>query len=215
MSLRKDVHELLCLYEGYHPKVLFKPARLIPDGPPPPLRPEGKLVFRSELPKHLEPAYDIAIGERLLEQHEIPPEDQLECYRLMGWPSGYPEVPQDKPWPVVPDWLDAEVVITAKGRAAVALHRTTSDLLSERLKVDLPRMTATLDGTAFDVKSKQALRWLRVLVEHPGEWISGKELESYDPELMDVRTCRLKHRLPDKIKSLIEPGVGKGSRIRF
>ena len=215
MSLRKDVHELLCLYERAHPREAFKPARLIPDGPPPPLRPEGKLVFRSELPNHLEPAYDIAIGEGLLEQHILKPEEQLEWYRSMGWPKGLPDVPQDKPWPVVPDWSDAIVVITDKGRAAIAMHSTTSGMLSGRLEVDLACMTATLDNTVFEVKSQHALRWLRILVEHSGEWISGKDLETYDSELMQVRTHRLKTHLPAEISALIDSDTGKGSRIRF
>jgi hypothetical protein len=35
-------------------------------------------------------------------------------------------------------------------------------------------------GTEHDVRSEQALRWVKVLAEHPGEWISGPELEEHD-----------------------------------
>ena len=43
-----------------------------------------------------------------------------------------------------------------------------------RLTMDLPRKTLTLDGVTYDVASDNALRWVQVLAEHPGEWISGR-----------------------------------------
>src|SRR5262249_29842857 len=68
-----------------------------------------------------------------------------------------------------------------------------------RIAVDLVRQTITLGGTTHDIASKKALRWVKVLVDHPGDWISGRELERYDDNLLEVRTDRLKHFLPNKL----------------
>src|SRR5262249_46887204 len=84
-----------------------------------------------------------------------------------------------------------------------------------RLVVDLERMTATLDGTKYDVKSECALRWLKVLVEHPGEWISSTSLKKYDRVLQAPRITRWRKQLPDEISSLINSETGKGSRINL
>lgn len=59
-----------------------------------------------------------------------------------------------------------------------------------RLRVDLARKTVTLDGVTRDVDSDNALRWIKVLTEHPGEWVSGAELKSHDPDLQGDRTDR-------------------------
>lgn len=77
-------------------------------------------------------------------------------------------------------------------------------------------MTFTLDGVPVDVSSKQALRWLKVLVEHPGEWISAPEMKNYDDELDGVRPDRhCKSYLPDVVLSLIDTDRRKGSRLRL
>jgi hypothetical protein len=83
-----------------------------------------------------------------------------------------------------------------------------------RISVDLARKTITLDGTRYDVPSDNALRWVKVLAAHPGEWISSTELKKYDPELQSVRTDRWHRFLPPAILSLINSDTGKGSRIR-
>lgn len=82
-------------------------------------------------------------------------------------------------------------------------------------KVDLSRMTITVDATSYDVKSINALRWVKVLSDHPGEWISSTELNSYDPDLDGCRTDRLLPMLPDLIKNLIDTQTGRGSRLRL
>lgn len=214
MSIRKDVYKLLCLYDWQERRLGFKPARFLPDDLPP-LRPEGKLAFRSEVPDHLLPAYDIALGDGLVEQHLLNPENQMSFYRSMGWPVGMPEVLQNKPWPVFPDWSDALVVVTNEGWAAIAKHRTKSETLSTRLRVDIACQKVTLDGKSFDVSSPQALRWLKVLADRPSEWISSDNLKEYEPELLGVRTDRLKKHFPPEILSLIDSETGKGSRLRL
>ena len=81
--------------------------------------------------------------------------------------------------------------------------------------VDLPSRTVTFDGTRHDVSSVTALRWVKVLAEHPGEWISAPELKRHDQELDGVRPDRLKKQLPQELLSLIESDRRKGSRLRL
>jgi hypothetical protein len=76
-------------------------------------------------------------------------------------------------------------------------------------------MTITLDGTGHDVTSQNALRWVKVLVEHPGEWISSAELKRYDSESQDNRTDRWREYLPEAVLSLIQSVTGKRSRVRL
>jgi len=102
MAIRKDVFDLLCLYEGAPLREAFKPTWFEPDGVTF-KRPKGRLEYRTQVPDELEPAFDIGIGEGLLEQH------------------------------ILSDRMDAFVFITEKGRAEIALHRTDSPILSERL----------------------------------------------------------------------------------
>ena len=113
---------------------------------------------------------------------------------------------------------DAAIFLSDKGRAALAQHCKTCEIVSDRLKVNLGQSTATLDGTSYDVTSENALLWLKVLVEHPGEWISGRELA--DGKYGDVyiglgRPDRLKKYLPNEILSLIKSRTGKGFCLRL
>jgi hypothetical protein len=84
-----------------------------------------------------------------------------------------------------------------------------------RLAVDLDRRTLTLDGVSYDVSSLAALRWVKVLADHPGEWISSANLRKYDSELDPPRTTRWLATLPEPIRSHIDSEPGKGSRIRL
>jgi hypothetical protein len=81
--------------------------------------------------------------------------------------------------------------------------------------MSIERLTVTLDGTTFDVSSTQAIRWLKVLSDHPGEWISSAELKRFDPDLDGVRTDRLQKHLPAAVLTIMESETGKGSRIRL
>jgi hypothetical protein len=131
----------------------------------------------------------------------------------------------------MPFWL------TESGKDALALHRAresekhaateaahkagveTQEQGEEtnapaRLTVDLARKTITLDGRSYDVRSDNALRWVRVLAEHPKEWISSADLKMHDPELQDSRTDRWRKHLPEAILRLIDSETGKGSRLR-
>jgi hypothetical protein len=84
-----------------------------------------------------------------------------------------------------------------------------------RLTVKLREKTITLDGKAYDVRSLQALRWVKVLADRPGEWVSSKSLQEFDEVLKEVRPDKLRTYLPHEISSLIESRTGAGSRLRF
>ncbi len=134
MTLRNDIFALLCLYEGSNPREAYKPNWFEDDGVtlrrPTDRRDNawitenpigGKhLKFRSQVPDRLETAYDVALGEGLLEQHLLTPEQQLSLYQCCGLPC--PK--QDKPWPIFPANVDALVIITNKGRAVLAEGRS-------------------------------------------------------------------------------------------
>jgi hypothetical protein len=79
--------------------------------------------------------------------------------------------------------------------------------------VDLARKTIKYRRKVHDIESERALRWVKVLAEHPGEWISAPELSNFDCELTGVRTDRLKKFLPRRIRSLIESDRKRGSRL--
>lgn len=182
MPLRKDVYDLLRLYEGESPWEAVKPTWFEADGVTL-RRPKQRLEYRSQVPDELQTAYDIALAEGLLEQH---------------WLS---------------DKVDALVFVTDKGRGAIALHSTDSEILSSRIAVDLARRSLTLNGVEYAVSSERALRWVNLLAEHPGEWISGVDLEKLDPALMTARPDKLKPFLPAEILILIESKPGAGSRL--
>lgn len=108
----------------------------------------------------------------------------------------------------------ADFVDTINERYGPPLKRGDIDP-PPRLSVDLPRRTATLDGTPYDVTSEQALRWIKVLSEHPGEWISSADLSRYDGELDGFRPDKVRDYIPPAITACIESATGKGSRLRF
>jgi hypothetical protein len=88
------------------------------------------------------------------------------------------------------------------------------ELQEAALTVNLPRQQVTYKGERFDVPSAQALRWLQVLVNHPGEWIAASELHDYDSELVSVRTDKLLPHLPEVVRGMIERKTGAGSRLK-
>jgi hypothetical protein len=172
-------------------------------------REKNRLLFRSQVPDRLEAAYEIALGDGLVEQHLLKPEEQLELYRS----HGTYDIPQNEPWTVYPAWSDAIVFVTPKGRGEMARYSSRSEVLSERWKVDLARKELTLDNVTYSVTSERALRWVEILFKHEGKWVSSADLEKLDPELASRRTDKLKKYLPAAVLTLIESQTGAGSRI--
>lgn len=104
-------------------------------------------------------------------------------------------------------WLSIKEELRA---AALRVAEPTPQLL-----IDVDCGTATLNGERFDIPSKAALRWLRILAHNPGQWFSSKDLEAHDCELVDVRTDRLRSYLPEEIGRLVDSQTGRGSRLRL
>jgi hypothetical protein len=105
-----------------------------------------------------------------------------------------------------------------KEYAPIASLKQKGDSIFEqsRIVIDIAKQTIIFDGKTFgDINSVQALRWLQVLIDHPGEYISGKDLSRFDGELINVRTDKLKPYLPNEIADLIESQTGAGSRLRI
>lgn len=93
--------------------------------------------------------------------------------------------------------------------------QSKEETAKKQLTVSIEKITATLDGKEYDLKSEYQARWLKVYAEHPGEWISGPRLEEYDSELSGSRTDRLRSGLPQEIESLIETSKRKGARLKL
>ena len=92
---------------------------------------------------------------------------------------------------------------------------SADDDKTSRMTVNVERRTVILDGQPYDVTSQQALRWLKVLADHPDEWISAADLKGYDGELDGARTNKLKPFLPNCINKLITSKAGAGSRLKI
>jgi hypothetical protein len=80
--------------------------------------------------------------------------------------------------------------------------------------IDRVAVTVRTTGKDFDLKSEQAARWLKVLADHPGAWISGPDLIQHDEELDGARTDRLRKALPPQIRRMIETGR-RGARLKL
>ncbi|MFO0791967.1 MAG: hypothetical protein U0805_21100 [Pirellulales bacterium] len=83
------------------------------------------------------------------------------------------------------------------------------------LVVDLEQQVVILKGTRHDITSPQAVRWIKVLADRVGQWVSGSDLVQFDNQLDGVRTDRLRKYLPPDIDQIIESRTGGGSRINL
>lgn len=83
MTIRNDVYDLLCLFEGVNPSSAYK-LHLLPDDWRE--RVKQQCHVRSQVPDTLEAAYEIALGEALLKQHILEPNEQLNLYKSHGLP---------------------------------------------------------------------------------------------------------------------------------
>jgi hypothetical protein len=139
-------------------------------------------------------------------QSESPKEEQ---HRIAGFKIGREKGQQE---------LEdrAEAILAARAAGPVKRSKAAKgEPQAPRLTVSLEKRIVTLDGQSFDVSSGQALRWLKVLIEHAREWISSADLQGLDKELAGARPDRLKKYLPDSVQELIDSEPGKGSRLRL
>jgi hypothetical protein len=142
-----------------------------------------------------------------------PPDVEDLCKELAALPAAMPKAL---------GLATAIGLVQRSGALAVALDSPEAETRElpkgpppPRVAVDLPCKTITLDGATYDVASENALLWVQVLAERPGEWISGPELCKRDPRLLGARTDRLRKHLPAAILAVIDSDRGKGSRIRL
>lgn len=116
-------------------------------------------------------------------------------------------------------WWELDKLVIAEGKLLAKQppgdDAPKSETLRPRLTINVGRRTVTLDGQTFDVQSVQAVRWLKVLSEHPGEWLAADGLKVFDPDLDGARPHRLKRFLPVSVLALIDSQTGKGSRLRL
>jgi hypothetical protein len=87
--------------------------------------------------------------------------------------------------------------------------------IEQHLEVDIKKISATLGGKEYDLKSEFQARWLKIYAENPGVWISGSDLKYYDDQLDGSRTDRLRRGLPQKNGKLIETSKRNGARLKL
>lgn len=85
------------------------------------------------------------------------------------------------------------------------------------ISVDLPSLSVVIIKTMrrVEFRTEAAVRWLKVLSDHAGSWISGPDLGDYDAELIGARTDRLRKSLPTSICKLIETSRRFGARLKL
>jgi hypothetical protein len=117
------------------------------------------------------------------------------------------------PFPTLLDCIEFEADRVGPESKGPQVSGESPSRSSDRLTVDLSKRVVILDGKPFDVASEQALRWVKVLADRPGVWVSSRELESLDTDLVGVRTDKLRRHLPVEILKMIESRPGTGSRL--
>jgi hypothetical protein len=139
---------------------------------------------------------------------EAPPPPELVWRDERGWSD---EVVAWQRWMVKAETLLLGSTPPTPGAARRSPRRPA------RLKVDLRRRRITLDDTTYEIPSEAALRWVRVLAKHRGQWVSSADLGKggYDKDLLTNRPDHLRRFLPGPINSLIQSKRGTGSRMVF
>jgi hypothetical protein len=103
--------------------------------------------------------------------------------------------------------------------AALALPKHSSAVLARaappppRLSADVPGGTITLDGNSHYVSPAEAA-FVRALIAAEGHWRSSRELGDDDAELVGVRVDRVRNKLPEPVRVLVEVRSGAGYRLR-
>lgn len=68
-------------------------------------------------------------------------------------------------------------------------------------------------GKLYQLKCERVARWLKVLADRPGVWVSTKDAGDYDSELIG-RVDQLAKRMPKGLQEMIDALPGKGKRLR-
>jgi hypothetical protein len=84
------------------------------------------------------------------------------------------------------------------------------------LVVSVKSLTVTVaqTGKVYQLKCERVARWLKVLADRPGLWVSTKDAANYDSELTG-RIDQLAKRMPKDLQKMIDAMPGRGKRLRL
>jgi hypothetical protein len=119
--------------------------------------------------------------------------------------------------PQSPEWFRRTISIITGSQAAAWRCQFASwnaGVLPDRLRVDVERMTAYLNGEPLQLKSRLHALFVNELLQRAGAWISAREIYASCPELDGTRLDRLRRELPQELNSLIESKPGTGYRLK-
>lgn len=83
------------------------------------------------------------------------------------------------------------------------------------LLVDVPGLSAKLNGQSYGLPTKTSALVLQQLLKRPGDWVTSKEMRNTHSDLDGSRVDRFVKRLPKPIHALIERKTGSGYRLRL
>jgi hypothetical protein len=109
-------------------------------------------------------------------------------------------------------WIAKQQLVRTQRAMTTVGNQSTAD--GEGLSVSIEKLTAILDGKEYDL-DEQPARWLKVLLDNGGQWISAPQLKHYDDELDGARTVRLRKSLPRQLSRLIITDRRKGARLKL
>jgi hypothetical protein len=82
-----------------------------------------------------------------------------------------------------------------------------------RVAVLVDELVADVDGKRISLGSRSAALYFDQIVKKRGAWISGTDIVKACPELEGTRFDRLRHRLHECVRTLIESKHGTGYRL--
>jgi hypothetical protein len=91
---------------------------------------------------------------------------------------------------------------------------STADNSAHRIRVDVEAMEARLDGAMHRLDNEDAAKFLAVVAEKDGHWVSMNDVLASYPELELSKPSRLKDKLPKIIQDALESSPAKGTRVR-
>ena len=117
-------------------------------------------------------------------------------------------------WDEWPEVADDSAIVAAKTPGDVQ-DQVTVAVVVETIQATI---TTPKGEQTIDLPSKQVARWLKVLCDHPREWIPAPDLMKFDSELDGARTSILNRSLKNdaccsELAKLIETDNHRGARF--
>jgi len=95
-----------------------------------------------------------------------------------------------------------------------APSRVTANVGCRNIVVDVDRLEIRIDSVSHPIENETAARYVRVLVERAGSWISSVDLPRWDSELqVGEDVTRLRRNLPKPVREAITGKRGKGTML--